>query len=75
VKTFPDGKARGWKNGRPSGLSISKFHNVLPPRSIFTPVAVFSILHTESAESAKVQSNATATDKKIWNLSFMNPAI
>ena len=42
VSGAPDGRYIGWMNGRPSGLSISKFQIVFPSRARRTPVAVFS---------------------------------
>ncbi len=42
VSGAPEGKYIGWMNGRPSGVSISKFQIVLPSRARRTPVAVFS---------------------------------
>ena len=42
VRGLPEGRLSGWKNGRPSGVSISKFQSSLPSRSKRTPVGVVS---------------------------------
>ncbi len=42
VSGAPEGRNIGWMNGRPSGVSISKFQIVFPSRARRTPVGVFS---------------------------------
>ena len=71
VNVLPDGRLSGWKKGRPSGVSSSKFQSSLPSRRSRTPVGVVSSF--ERRKEAMASSVRRAFGSRAMSSSMRRP--